>query len=38
MGTFHWAKEKEKYMRLLTNEWDTPISVVDNVEGKVDNL
>ena len=31
MGTFHWAKEKDKYMHLLTNEWDTLVSVVENV-------
>ena len=37
MGTFHWAKEKDKYMHLLTNEWDTPVSVVDNLARNIDN-
>lgn len=31
MGTFHWMKEKDKYMHLLTDGWDTPISVVDDL-------
>lgn len=31
MGTFHWAKEKDKYMHLLTDGWDTPVSVVDSL-------
>ena len=37
MGTFHWAKEKDKYMHLLTDGWDTPVSVVDNLVWNVDN-
>ena len=32
MGTFHWSKEKDKYMHLLTDEWDTPVSVVENLK------
>ena len=32
MGTFHWAKEKDKYAHVLTEGWDTPVSAVDSLK------